>query len=246
MRRGTIVTHQLASLSFEVGHRIPDLWPLLAVWRDCAVITFALLQNTAHISHHSLLRPAGLKMFSFKRSYLASSLVTNGLESSLSFSCDVNIIIPLLSELEQRYLAKPSAFSASSFACWAGLSLLCVWMKCVQGELIWCKKHFKWRNLLLSTPCWTCALMYHWLYVTSNDCLVLFGVLGKASLPNPDKSFCISEIPLHTMMGALFTPCPIALFHAAQYLHPSASKVSVVKVLYMYTQTPVLLSTAPV
>ena len=84
-----------------MGQQVSDLWALLGAQRDCAIITFALLQNTAHISHHSLLRPAGLKMFIFKRSYLASSLVTNGLESSSSFSCDVNIIIPLLSELEE-------------------------------------------------------------------------------------------------------------------------------------------------
>lgn len=114
---GTVTTCRLASLGFEVGQQVSDLQALLGAQRDCAVITFAFLQNTAHISHHSLLRPAGLKMFIFKRSYLASSLVTNGLESSSSFSCDVNIIIPLLSELEQRYLAKPSAFSASSLAC---------------------------------------------------------------------------------------------------------------------------------
>lgn len=215
MRRGgTVTTHQLASLGFEVGQQISDLWPLLGVWRDCAVITFALLQNTAHISHHSLLRPAGLKMFIFKRSYLASSLVTNGLESSLSFSCDVNIIIPLLSELEQRYLAKPSAFSASSLACWAGLTLLCVWMECVQGELIWCKKHFRRRDLLPSAPCWTCALLYYWLYVTINDYLVLFCrlcVLGKASLPNADKSNCILPLwnsSLHYDQSPASLPVP--------------------------------------
>ena len=115
--QGTVTTCRLASLGFEVGQHVSDLQALLGVRRDRAVITFAPLQNTAHISHHSLLRPAGLKMFIFKRSYLASSLVTNGLESSSSFSCDVNIIIPLLSELEQRHLAKPSAFSACSLAC---------------------------------------------------------------------------------------------------------------------------------
>lgn len=114
---GIVTTCRLASLGFEVGQQVSDLRALFGARRDHAVITFALLQNTAHIFHHSLLRPAGLKMFVFKRSYLASSLVTNGLESSSSFSCDVNIIIPLLSELKQRYLAKPSAFSASSLAC---------------------------------------------------------------------------------------------------------------------------------
>lgn len=106
----------LASLGSEVGQQVSDLRALLGAGGDQAVITVALPQNTAHISHHSLLRPAGLKMFIFKRSYLASSLVTNGLESSSSFSCDVNIISPLLSELEQRYLAKPAAFSAF-FSC---------------------------------------------------------------------------------------------------------------------------------
>lgn len=108
------MTCRWASLGFEVGQQVSDLRPLHGAH---AVIILALLQNTARISHHSLLRPAGFKMFIFKRSYLASSLVTNGLESSSSFSCDVNIIIPLLSELEQKYLAKPPAFSASSLAC---------------------------------------------------------------------------------------------------------------------------------
>lgn len=75
----------LAALGSEVGQQVSDLRALLGAGGDQAVITVALPQNTAHISHHSLLRPAGLKMFIFKRSYLASSLVTNGLESSSSF-----------------------------------------------------------------------------------------------------------------------------------------------------------------
>lgn len=102
-------------------------------------------------------------------------------------------------------------------------------MECVQGEFIWCKKHFRWRDLLPSTPYWTCALIYHWLYVTVNDCLVLFCklcILGKASLPKVIAfilikviAFCLSEIPLCTTASALLYSLSYSIVLCCSILH---------------------------
>lgn len=238
---------QLASLDFEAGQQVSDLQALLGAWRDHAVITFALLLNTDHISHHSLLRPAGLKMFIFKRSYLASSLVTNGLESSSSFSCDVNIIIPLLSELKQRYLAKLSAFSASFFCLLSSANpYLCM------NEAYSRRSHPMWatfqRNRLSSfnsiTPCWTCLLVYHWLYVIISACLVLFSrlcVFATSSQLTKITAFTLWNSSCTLNMALLYS-LSYSIVRAVKYLFP----LSGVELISIYGQSPVLLSSASV
>lgn len=159
-------------------------------------------------------------MFIFKRSYLASSLVTNGLESSSSFSCDVNIIIPLLSELKQRYLAKLSAFSASFFCLLSSANpYLCMnetysRRSHPMRETIQRKRLSSFNSI---TPCWTCLLVYQWLYVIINACLVLFSrlcVLATSSQPNPHKNHCI--LPL---WNSTCTEQGSALFPILQHCH---------------------------